>query len=885
MRHLINTISLERLTSRVPSIWPAYLNDEVIYFDNESIKGREGAYPCNYGLVPLAVVVGNAKYENGVIAPIWGDFTIYDGIGDYITLSFERVMSMFHFFMEYDNLLHDGGPCHKVYNNAVDFYESEFGTRKTMPYGNIEDIYRELDNRFIAYGGNAMFKFISENVIPAFKIPDDNLDDWNCRYLYYPDAIKWLAWFKDNKDIYYNHDCKELTEGDCCECEKYNRLVGIQESLAHWATNVGNNIAHISNMVREFADIYTPKLDMRIELQNDLENPGYFSIFSEEYQVGEKYDENVVVELDGESLIRVGNASPYTIDDKYKELHYNDSAWASYTEKYINDNISEFEPRYRYYAFTPYDRKVVGINIDDVKEKCYDVYQARGVDWIINDEGDVFDVYKSEFGNYKGNADRKMLVMRDGVTHTPYVYLNGKKFYATLGVDGDGNKKYYFPFILDAQDENWKRVVVCGNEGIAPFSGCTQYPLVEDNASMKEYITSGGSIVEVTDSMNRFDRYADVEGVRYYHKYGTDGDAYYFRYVPNNESGMPSYESFELSDDVTFIGDDKMTAKVMYPDVTIYRYDVLTGRTSSKLKPLRVYNTLSDDIGNQIEGIFIPTNGRHHPYEGETLEPIYQVGNTANMRQFGENGYYIGDKIINMHFYHKDAEGEEITGSADAAPLEYDIVSGVSTGGCLNTIEYVTQNAINAGYSDVTSGSIWCDVSYLVGATLDASGNTIDGKNSGVTYTESVRFVMENAHYGLRRRVPRQIPSTMNNASAVTYSYPINIYRLVQDEEEIESATYGNAYKDALADFSVILPRVTEELSDDMEKRNGMEVFPVFMEECAIGSSTPKKVSTNIYIDRGINTALDKHLKLGEVTTLEALLNYGNGIFNVADAE
>ena len=49
--------------------------------------------------------------------------------------------------------------------------------------------------------------------------------------------------------------------------------------------------------------------------------------------------------------------------------------------------------------------------------------------------------------------------------------------------------------------------------------------------------------------------------------------------------------------------------------------------------------------------------------------------------------------------------------------------------------------------------------------------------------------------------------------------------------------------------------------------------------------TSPKKVSTNIYIDRGINTALDKHLKLGEVTTLEALLNYGNGSFNVADAE
>jgi hypothetical protein len=43
-------------------------------------------------------------------------------------------------------------------------------------------------------------------------------------------------------------------------------------------------------------------------------------------------------------------------------------------------------------------------------------------------------------------------------------------------------------------------------------------------------------------------------------------------------------------------------------------------------------------------------------------------------------------------------------------------------------------------------------------------------------------------------------------------------------------------------------------------------------------------VDSDIYIDRGINAAFEKHLKLGEVTSLEALEQYGNGYFKIMES-
>jgi hypothetical protein len=60
-------------------------------------------------------------------------------------------------------------------------------------------------------------------------------------------------------------------------------------------------------------------------------------------------------------------------------------------------------------------------------------------------------------------------------------------------------------------------------------------------------------------------------------------------------------------------------------------------------------------------------------------------------------------------------------------------------------------------------------------------------------------------------------------------------------------------------------------------------VFPVFRQEYMLGSSIMQNIDADIYIDRGINAALDKHIKLGEVTSMEALENNSNGYFKMMD--
>ena len=46
-----------------------------------------------------------------------------------------------------------------------------------------------------------------------------------------------------------------------------------------------------------------------------------------------------------------------------------------------------------------------------------------------------------------------------------------------------------------------------------------------------------------------------------------------------------------------------------------------------------------------------------------------------------------------------------------------------------------------------------------------------------------------------------------------------------------------------------------------------------------------ENLTNNIYIDRGYATVLDRHLRLGEISSLEALEKYGNGSFNLINLE
>ena len=65
MRIIQKQISLEPMTSRLPSVWPAYLDNKLYFFDDAHLKERDWAYTSNWGMVPVNIVVNHAPSEFG----------------------------------------------------------------------------------------------------------------------------------------------------------------------------------------------------------------------------------------------------------------------------------------------------------------------------------------------------------------------------------------------------------------------------------------------------------------------------------------------------------------------------------------------------------------------------------------------------------------------------------------------------------------------------------------------------------------------------------------------------------------------------------------------------------------------------------------------------
>jgi hypothetical protein len=53
------------------------------------------------------------------------------------------------------------------------------------------------------------------------------------------------------------------------------------------------------------------------------------------------------------------------------------------------------------------------------------------------------------------------------------------------------------------------------------------------------------------------------------------------------------------------------------------------------------------------------------------------------------------------------------------------------------------------------------------------------------------------------------------------------------------------------------------------------------IEEYLLHITEPPKVDSDIFIDRGTTNVLQNHLQMGEISSLEQLINYGNGYYNI----
>lgn len=880
MKTIQLTYSLEWFKSRLPSVYPSYDGDELLFFDEESIKKRNNRLMSNYGTVPLDICPKLLGY-NG-----------FEDKPNNFKISWNTFSKWFHEFKLYYWLLNDGGSCKRVYSSATDFYDSEYKSSSTiqLPFGSDRSSYEELDKSFKERGGNVseitnscegksnivgyfdngFFKWICDNIVPSFEIPSEYVGYWNTNRIYYPNVISWISWFEERKG--YPSELNKCAESDdCCDCEEYIRRGGekLLESLKRWFKETNSNILKIKGIIEGNLQNFAPHAFCEINVSSCFGKPSLQSILSEKYNTKTdfrhgNYDSTsntsggTVVDVDGVSMHFKKGFKPNggsTFNKKYMEMEYDDSAFEEYLPMYANDNKSSFSVSsdMAYYGVDKNGFKKYGKSDADVIDKFSikaNIERNGKYGWFLIDE-ELYEVSPIESVEMNGE---KIPVFRENGTNTPYVIVGGRDVYAEYDFKSNS---YSFSFNGNAKFKRNPSQDSLDASGIR----CISY-----NGVIKTFPSTSDTITFSLSNGDTVD-YKLIDG------YSIIDDSIYYIHKGKVTSGDTLDE---VAEDEATVSGDVITIKAK-GDIKISKCNVIIGTASSKLLGLRSFNVMTDDNGNMIEALnTTPTKDTYNyqPLEGSELEPLYQVGNVACVSAFSlsyedyENNKkknesspirHVGDIISSMTFYYADANGDKILDTVTEV--------GGAIKSSLNAIQESTKKATeykNNYPMEVVSDNVYCEIVYNIGATIvydkAKSSYSISG-DSGVEYTEIVEFEKVKTEYYL------------GNDS---HSYPIYVYKLRQGDNPTASFTAPiNVFDSGLI--------TTYSSIDGMDDYNGLDAYPTFQDAYNIGISSLPIVDSDVNIDRGNNAAFEKHLKIGEVTSLEALENYTNGYFKMME--
>lgn len=890
MKTIQLTYSLEWFKSRLPSVYPSYDGDELLFFDEESIKKRDNRLMSNYGTVPLDICPKLLGYK---------------GFEDDFKISWNTFSKWFHEFKLYYWLLNDGGSCKRVYSSATDFYDSEYKPSSTvqLPFGSDRSSYEELDKSFkerggnvseiknscegkddkvvVGYRDNGFFKWICDNIVPSFEIPSEYVGYWNTNRIYYPNVISWISWFEERKG--YPSELNKCAESDdCCDCEEYIRRGGekLLESLKTWFKETNSNILNIKGIIEGNLQNFAPHAFCEINVSSCFGKPSLQSILSEKYNTKTdfrhgSYDSTsntsggTVVDVDGVSMHFKDDSRPNggsTFNEKYMEMEYDDSAFEEYLPMYANDNKSSFSVPsgtiytsgitlgdnfpILHYGVDKYGVKKYGKSDADVIDKFStkaNIERNGKYGWFLIDE-ELYEVSPIESVEMNGE---KIPVFRENGTNTPYVIVGGRDIYAEYDFKSNS---YSFSFNGNATFKRNPSQDSFDESGIR----CISY-----NGVIKTFPSTSDTITFSLSNGDTAD-YKLIDG------YSIVDDSIYYIYKGKVTSG----DTLDEVDRATINNSaNTIVIEAKKNDIKISKCNVIIGTTSSKLLGLRSFNVMTDDNGNMIEALnTTPTKDTYNyqPLKGSELEPLYQVGNVACISAFSlsyedyENNKqrpirHVGNIISSMKFYYADANGDKILDTVTEV--------GSEIKSSLNAIQESTRKATdykNKYPMEVVSDNVYCEIVYNIGATIAydkaKASYSIDG-DSGVTYTEIVEFEKVKTEYYL------------GNDS---HSYPIYVYKLRQGDNPTASFTAPiNVFDSGLT--------TTYSSIDGMDDYNGLDVYPTFQDAYNIGISSLPIVDSDVNIDRGNNAAFEKHLKIGEVTSLEALENYTNGYFKMME--
>ena len=930
MRVISKQISLENFTSRLPGVTPAYVpgSNKPIFFDETSLKGREYEYTSNYGLVPMSVNTSKGCLSWERISYLYNFFTDY----------FHLLNDWGHCGVKYKKAVdYYANESKNGYANQMVYGSQE------LVYINIDEYRYEWESVSGDVYSCIPTMDIPEDYQDYWKTKKLFYPDYIKWKGWFTDRYSKYSGYTGSDNCSGATDCCDCTEyfnrgGN----DMYNKLMSATFDIP--APPLDDNLCTRDNKWCFCKPAMQLPVSLQVSI-DDLGEFSIFSEeykLGTDYRVANDYGDTdntrggTVVSINGHAMrlkdMNDSDADPlktysgFTFNSEYMEMEEDDSQWEEHKgDKSINrysgetvngmwiceecghtattefatcpicgsnkiHKIVEESEDIRYsqntlpnnvkwsYGFGENMAKVMrsGITIED-SEKSVRIaiagkYKVSPMNSVI--VGNVpYDVETEEYGYYKGNSNRTMYVYRETYTETPYTNVNGKRVYAD--VRPQSLKKYfYFPFFVTGTTESTSTTDRCGNKAFDP-SKYKWYPRTR-TGDTKNFISYGGGYIQVTGNT------VSVEGNTCQLVVGSfsNEDGMFYVGKDNKIYIVGEYDLLEEDTNYELIEGGKYARRKIDYEANVFQYGVVSGVSASKLTSLRSDAMLVDDTGEALEGKYdVSDKINHQPPEGTILDLLYEKGNVANMIPIdslntGTTQYYYGDMITEMEFYYVNNEGEKQTPSYSWSESS------------LNTITGMTEP------DNTDTDVVWCDVEYVLGGTwvgtketkndLDIgmvySKPTESGYNPGVTYKETVRFVKTQVQYKLALGKSGQIPTTMNSASANTLCYPVWCYILTQETKEIKS-NFGTSYNYPISEFEMTLPPNSGWSGYSVST----DVFPVFREEYRLGVATLQNLDVDIYIGRGTNAAFEKHIKLGEVTSMEALEQYTNGYFKMME--
>lgn len=797
--------------------------------------------------------------------------------------------------------------------------------------GSIKEDYKEEcgEKYLINLNDIGLYNWICTNCIPRFIIPKQFRDEWNATHIFYPDAIKWTGWFKNRIDIYKDYtsanDCKNAS--NCCDCEKFFRLGGIE--MYNLLRNFVDSTRKIAEKWRTGELKYiedTSTIRTQVSLQINVDDMGEMSPMEEEWEGGidygnEKGTSGAVVSYNDDvyMLNSKNKAKPeeingrlqygYKFDEQFLEFKFgNEDAnrykndkfvlddkkqWLDYTDYYISANNKEFQPSKDAYnfGFNENGQKVILSGDTDEKNEAmsisYNIERNGNLGYILI-EDTPYEIFEQDYITYQSGRKnpyldgRIFLVEKYPITNVPYVVINkityiskDKNTFQFYGsnVQIDKGKFIYYKDILYKVNEDANNVTI----GYDDYQ--YEYPHIDgyiryDNTT---YYVVGKALytssIDINDDTNHITTRLNK--------------------VDNQEWGC--------------IVSDKVV-KIYPKNYTIHNAHYIEGKTESKLLDLQSNERTYDDLGNPLDGYYNFDNKNQkyaQPPEGEPLEPLYQVGTVKNLTPIDsivDGKHFCGDILYKMSFYYVDDDGNKVDADGTSCTIDWETEIGKQESKRKTTLGVITsckenketiQSDYNTKYNNAVKlddkgasltavvneyqsfqDDIRCDVTYYMGATLeyvDGKGYKLaQGYNSGVTYNETVVFKEKQQKYYLKE----------------DDFYMVNVIVPEREENTIYSNTYDLQYNDNLASIKMkidILGTNDDEFKPEkgFAHNNNTIIEPTIRQEYKFGISSLQSVDSDIYIDRGINAAFEKHLKLGEVSTMEDLTQYSNGFFKI----